>query len=59
MNTPGCSLYFSKVTVSYVTIITKIITIGLPVQEFWLLNLAISDHVIKSHIKRMDFFVKS
>lgn len=39
-------------------IITKIIRIGLPVQEFWLLNLAISDHNIKSHIKRMHFFVK-
>lgn len=41
-------------------IITKIIIrIGLPVQEFWLLNLAISDHTIKSHIKRIHFFVKS
>lgn len=59
MNTTGCSLYFSKVTVSYELYYFKIIRIGLPVHEFLLLNLAISDHVIKSHIKRMHFVVKS
>lgn len=59
MNTPGFSLYFSKVTFSYELYYYKNYQNWTAGTGIVVIKPAISDHVIKSYIKRMHFFVKS